>query len=165
MKRAIPILAIASCLLCIGFALASAKPAPAKAKIPRIGIDEQATWKQIEKHFEKFLAEGSMEFYVGDLYYKYECAHCLGIGNQGSDPIEFDPQNLKPFEVWCKRNKGKYPILHIGDRVTYPELKRLFKMLNDRGFTFYMNRDVGDHAEIKVDLLDGRPKPIQIPKT
>lgn len=124
--------------------------------IGRSEIPKDSSWVEICEVLDEFLAEGIMKFQINDLYYEYRCAHCIGFGFQGEDPIAISPSNLKPFYEWCDRNKGKYPQIFFGDKVRYPEVEQIFRVLNERGFTFYLHRSIGDNLEIKADLYDGR---------
>lgn len=127
-------------------------------------ISEHSSWVEICAVLDEFLAEGIMKIQVNELYYEYHCAHCIGIGFQGEDPILIDPSNPGPFYEWCSRNKGKYPQLFFGDQVKYPQVEQIFRILNERGFIFYLYRSSGSHSEIRADLYDGRYKTEKTPE-
>lgn len=158
MKKYPIILAIAAIAIIALLMIDHHKPFPPinDPYIVHVEIDEDAAWVEIGKILDKFLAEGIVKIHINDLFYEYRCAHCIGMGYQGTDPITINPSNLKPFYEWCNKNRGKYPELFFGDKVEYPAVEKIFSILNERGFTFYLKRSSGDNAEIKADLYDGR---------
>jgi len=104
---------------------------------------------------------GYMKIKINDFEYHYYCTHCEGIGYQGSDPLILDPQNLDPIHDWCKRNTGKFALVGFYDGLEFSVVTEVVQILNDYGIKFaFSNADRSE--KIKIDLLDGRPKTIEI---
>lgn len=116
-----------------------------------------ADWGQVSDLLGTLLGMGYMTIRINNFEYQYHCTHCEGIGYQGRDPLVVDPKNLAPIHAWCKRNSGKFAELGFYKGLDFSVVTEVVQIFNSYKIKFSLSN--ADRSEqIKIDLLDGRPK-------
>lgn len=123
----------------------------------------EARWSEVGSLLDPLITMGYMKIKINDFNFQYYCTHCEGIGDQGKDLLYFDEDQLDLLHEWCIRNKDKLAEITFEDSLKFQTAEAVAKILEEHEVRFMLRKysaETDTFEGVKIDLVDGRPKPI-----